>query len=145
MQNHMHIKYYQYNIYSFILLFTHFHEPILQFRFRTETCSVLAIYQLITIDTSHNPSRKKKTIFLHQLLHTLWLVRALSPPTQPPPVPAYLLEPMVAPQVITRHSVATLLKLIMPLLYQQHGCWISRERLNAEQRMPTITASPCFC
>lgn len=79
------------------------------------------------------PQSIQKTFLLHQLLHTLLLVKALSPPTQPPPVPAYLLEPMVALKVITSYSVATLLLLIMPLLHQQHGCWISREQLNAEQ------------
>ena len=92
----------------------------------------LLIYQLITMYTNHNPF--KKTFLLHQLLHTLLLVGTLSPPTQPPPVPAYLLEPMVALKVITQHSVATLLLLIMPLLYQHHGCcWISSQQLNAEQ------------
>lgn len=81
----------------------------------------------------HEPQSIQKTFSLHQLLHTLLLVKALSPPTQPQPVPAYLLEPMVALKVITQHSVATLLLLIMPLLYQQHGCRISRAQPNAEQ------------
>lgn len=81
----------------------------------------------------HKAQSIQKTFLLQKLHHTLLLVKALSPPTQPPPVPAYLLKPMVALKVITQHSVATLLMLIMPLLYQQHGCWISREQLNAEQ------------
>lgn len=81
----------------------------------------------------HKAQSKLKTFLLHPLLHTLLLVKALSPPTQPPPVPAYLHVPMVALKVITQQNVATLLMLIMPLLYQQHGCWISREQLNAEQ------------
>lgn len=76
------------------------------------------------------------------MVHSLLPVKGLSPATQPPPVPAYLLEPIVALKVITQHNVATLLLIIMPLLHQQHGCWISRQQLNAAQGLPNMSVSP---
>lgn len=102
---------------------------------------MMVTYQLINMYTNHNPF--KENLLLHQLLHTLLLVRALSPPTQPPPVPAYLLEPMVALKVITQCSVGTLLLSIVPLLYQQHVCWISSKQLL--QTMNTKHNSIILC
>lgn len=70
----------------------------------------------VTIPADHYV-HKPQTILTTPCGAHLVLVRALSPPTRSPPVPTYLLEPVVALKVITQCSVSTLLLLIKPLLY----------------------------
>lgn len=92
----------------------HFFSESIMFVQAAQRLDVLPIFQMISMYTNQIPL--ETTSLQHQLLHTLVLVEALSQTIQPPPVPAYLLEPVVALKVITQPCVATMLLLNMPLL-----------------------------